>query len=361
MSVNIIAEAGVNHNGDLARALDLVDAAAAAGVDVVKFQSFVITNVVTKWAGKAKYQTETTGGNQSQQEMLAGLELDEAAHRALMTRCQDRGIRFLSTPFDLDSMRLLTQTLKLDMLKIPSGEITNAPLLLAAARSGRKLIMSTGASTLDEVETALGVLAFGYSRPLDAPPGEEAFAAAYADPAGKAALRMNVQLMHCTSEYPAPFAEVNLRTMDTLRDAFGLPVGLSDHTEGIAVAIAAVARGAASVEKHFTLDRRLPGPDHRMSLEPADLAAMVSAIRQVELSLGDGRKQPTASERQNLPIIRKSLVAARAIAKGAIIGPDDITMKRTSGFGISPMRLWSILGRTASKAYELDDTLEETP
>lgn len=358
MSVFIIAEAGVNHNGDLDRALALVDAAAAAGADAVKFQTFRAAALVIGSAGKAAYQKQTTGAAESQFAMLARLELDEAAHRALIARAAQRGIRFLSTPFDRESLRLLTATLGLDSIKIPSGEITNGPLLLATARTGCRVVLSTGASSLDEVEQALAVLAFGYVRPRGAHPDTAAFAEAYSSAEGRLALCEHVELMHCTSEYPAPFAEVNLRAMATLAEAFGLPVGLSDHTEGIAIAIAAVALGAASVEKHFTLDKTLPGPDHRMSLEPAELAAMVTAIRQVELAQGDGSKRPTASELGNRVVIRKVLVAARPIARGAVIGAADLTAKRISAEGVSPMRYWSLIGTESRRDYAIDEPLE---
>ncbi|CAA7614385.1 N-acetylneuraminate synthase [Magnetospirillum sp. SS-4] len=361
MSVLVIAEAGVNHNGDLDRALELVDAAADAGADVVKFQTFKAGAIVTDAAGKAEYQQRATGAKESQRDMLARLELDEAAHHALLEGCRRRGIRFLSTPFDFPSLRLLTEGLGLDTIKIPSGEITNAPLILAAARTRARIILSTGASTLDEVEQALGVLAFGYTQPPDAMPGIEAFRAVHAGEAGRAALSAHVRLMHCTSEYPAPYAEVNLRAMDTLRRAFGLPVGLSDHTEGIAVAIAAVAMGADSIEKHFTLDKSLPGPDHRMSLDPAELAALVAGIRQVEAALGDGRKQPGPAELRNRPVIRKALVAARPIARGAVIGPDDVTAKRISAEGMSPMLWWSLVGSVARRDFTPDQPLEMEP
>ena len=357
MSVFIIAEAGVNHDGRLDRGLALVDAAAAAGADAVKFQTFNTADIVIRGAGKAAYQLETTGA-ESQSDMLVRLELDEANHHALAARAAERGIRFLSTPFDLGSLHLLADTLGLDTIKIPSGEITNAPLLLATARSGRQVILSTGASLLGEVEQALGVLAFGYTQPADAKPGVTAFAAAYGSAAGRAALARHLRLLHCTSEYPAPYCEINLRAMDTLRQAFGLPVGLSDHTEGIAVAIAAAARGAALIEKHFTLDKTLPGPDHRMSLDPGELAAMVAGIRQMEQALGDGHKGPTESELRNLPIIRKALVAARPIAKGTIIGSDDVGAKRISAAGLSPMRLWDLLGRVATRDYAADQPLD---
>jgi len=358
MSVFIIAEAGVNHNGSLDRALALVDAAAQAGADAVKFQTFRADAIVSRAAAKAAYQQQTTGGAESQHAMLARLELDAAAHRALIARCGQRGIRFLSTPFDLASLALLRDTLGLDTLKIPSGEITNAPLLLAAARGGGPVILSTGASTLDEIATALGVLAFGYTAPASATPGRAAFAAAYTSPTGRAMLAARVTLLHCTSEYPAPFAEVNLRALDTMRRQFGLPVGLSDHTEGIAAATAATALGAEIIEKHFTLDKTLPGPDHCMSLDPGELAALVTAVRQIEAALGDGAKVPTASEQANRPIIRKALVAARPIAAGEILEEGAITAKRISAPGLSPLMLWDLLGRPAPHAYAPDQPFE---
>jgi len=357
MSVFIIAEAGVNHNGDPRLALDLVDAAAGAGADAVKFQTFKAAAIVTGTAGKAAYQRRATGGAESQQAMLTRLELDEATHRALMARCAERDIAFLSTPFDLPSLRLLVDDLGLDTLKISSGEITNAPLLLAAARAGRRVILSTGASTLGEVEAALGVLAFGYAAPPETVPAVPAFAAAWWSDRGRAALAAKVSLLHCTSEYPAPPGEVNLRAMDTLAAAFGLPVGLSDHTEGIAMAVAAVARGAAIIEKHFTLDRSLPGPDHGMSLEPGELAAMVAGIRAVELALGDGVKHPAGAELGNRDIIRKVVVAARPIRRGALITEADLTVKRAGTGGLSPMQWWSLLGRPADRDYAVDDAL----
>lgn len=357
-SVLIIAEAGVNHNGDLDRALALVDAAADSGADVVKFQTFRADALVSRTAAKAAYQQQTTGGGESQHAMLARLELDAAAHRALMERCDQRGIRFLSTPFDLASLALLAGELGLDTVKLPSGEITNAPLLLAAARSGCRVILSTGASSLDEIATALGVLAFGYTAPPDALPGRAAFAAAFAGAEGRAALAERVTLLHCTSEYPAPFAEVNLRAMDTLGTAFGLPVGLSDHTEGISIAAAAAARGARVIEKHFTLDKALPGPDHRMSLDPGELTALVAAVRQVEVALGDGVKAPAASELPNRAIIRKALVAARPIAAGESLAAEAIAAKRISAPGLSPLHFWDLLGRSAPHAYAPDQPFE---
>ncbi len=315
--VLIIAEAGVNHNGDIALARDLIDAAVDAGADVVKFQTFVPEEVVSRFARKAEYQQRTTGRQESQLDMVRRLALPPAAFRDLAAHARTRGITFLSTPFDLLSLALLVD-LALDTLKIASGEITNAPLLLAASRSDRKIILSTGMSTLDDVQAALGVLAAGY---LGVAPSLQAFSAAFASTEGRRVLAEKVRLLHCTTEYPSPYAEANLRAMDTLRETFGLPVGLSDHTAGITIPIAATARGAVIIEKHFTLDRSLPGPDHAASLTPGELRAMVDAIRQVEAALGDGRKIPTNSELKNIPVARRSIVARRTIAAGTAMTP----------------------------------------
>jgi N-acetylneuraminate synthase len=356
MSVAVIAEAGVNHNGDLGRALALVDAAADAGADFVKFQSFVADELASRQTSKCDYQRATTDAAESQHAMLKRLELDRDAHEWLMARCAERRIRFLSTPFDLPSLRLLTGELGLRLVKIPSGEITNAPLLLAAARTSADIILSTGMSDLDDVRRALGMLAFGYLG-RDERPGADSFAAAFADARGRAMLAGNVTLLHCTSEYPAPFEDVNLRAMDTLREAFGLPVGLSDHSPGINVAVAAAARGAAVIEKHFTLDRALPGPDHKASLEPGELKTMIEGIRQIERALGDGRKVPAPSEIKNIAAARKCLVARRAIQAGEAFSEDNLAVKRAGG-GIAPDRYWDWLGRVATRAYAEDEAIE---
>jgi N-acetylneuraminate synthase len=351
--VTIIAEAGVNHNGSLSLALELIDAAAAAKVDVVKFQSFVAAKLVSRQAPKADYQQQTTGVSESQLEMIQKLELDAKAHSVLVEHCAKRGIAFLSTPFDLESLDLLVGTLAMPLLKIPSGEITNAQLLLKIALTGKPVILSTGMSTLAEIEAALGVLAFGYSQSQERP-GVVAFEQAYCLPEGQLLLQQKVSLLHCTTEYPAAFEDVNLRAMDTLRAAFGLKVGLSDHTSGIAVPIAAVACGAEIIEKHFTLDRNLPGPDHKASLEPSELKAMVEAIRQVEAALGSRLKIPTPAEAKNKPVARKSLVAAQSIKKGEKFTERNLTAKRP-GTGISPLYYWDWLGKTAERNYEQDE------
>ncbi len=353
--VRVIAEAGVNHDGSPERALALVDAAAGAGADVVKFQTFKAEALVSRGAPKAGYQLQTTGAAESQLDMLRRLELTPADHVRLIARCAERGVEFLSTPFDRQSLELLADLFGLPQLKLGSGELTDAPLLLAAGRTGKSLYLSTGMATLDEVRTALGVLAYGFLGGDE--PSRDAFAAAFASPEGRAALHRRVTLLHCTSAYPTPFDEVNLRAMDTLRDAFGLPVGLSDHSSGIAVAIAAAARGAAVIEKHFTLDRDLPGPDHRASLEPGELAAMIRAVRQVEAALGDGHKAPAAAERETLAVARKSLVAARPIRRGETFSAANLAVKRPAG-GVPPIDYWQTLGRRARRDFVADERIE---
>jgi N-acetylneuraminate synthase len=352
----IIAEAGVNHNGSLDHALELVDAASAAGADAVKFQTFKADRIATGSAPKARYQLGTTMRSESQRDMLRKLELDPAAHRELIRRCRQKRIAFLSTPFDLESLHLLVKILKVPRIKISSGDVTNAPLLLEAARFKKPVILSTGMATLGEIEEALGVLAFGYLRE-QRKPALARFREAFGSAPGREALEANVILLHCTTEYPAPFHEVNLRAMDTLGSAFGLPIGYSDHTDGITVAVAAAARGAVVIEKHFTLDRLLPGPDHKASLEPGAFRYMVEAIRQVERALGSPLKAPSAGERVNRPIVRKSVVAARAIRRGEPFSEENLAVKRP-GTGPSPMTLWKIIGRRAARDYSPDEVID---
>ena len=328
----IIAEAGVNHNGDLALARRLVDAAADARADLVKFQSFSADRLATTKAEKADYQSRTTDRSESQHAMLRRLELSREMHEQLIAHCAERGIPFFSTGFDVESVSMLAE-LGLDRFKVPSGEITNLPYLRHIGRYGKPVIVSTGMSTLGEIEAAIDVLERS-GTPRD-----------------------RVTVLHCSTEYPAPMAEVNLRAMLAIRDAFGVAVGYSDHTPGIEVAIAAVAMGATVIEKHFTIDRALPGPDHAASLEPAELAAMVRAIRNIELALGDGIKRPTASERGTLAVARKSIVASRAIRAGERFAEDNLAVKRP-GTGISPMRWDDLLGRQATRAYAPDELIE---
>lgn len=354
--VFIIAEAGVNHNGSLELAKQLVDVAVQAGADAVKFQTFIAELGVSAFAPKADYQVKTTGQTESQLEMVKKLELSYEQFIDLTDYCRNKGIEFLSTPFDLPSVEFLVQELQVDRLKIASGEITNAPLLLRAAQSNKPIILSTGMSTLGEIELALGVLAFGYIG-IKEQPSLEAFREAYISKEGQRALQDKVTLLHCTTEYPAPYAEVNLRVMDTLRTAFGLSVGFSDHTPGISIPIAAAALGAQVIEKHLTLDRNLPGPDHKASLEPHELKDMVQAIRQVEQALGTGRKIPTVSELHNRTVARKSLVALKNIKQGEKFSVDNLGVKRP-GDGLSPFYYWDMLKQTAGRDYYVDEQVE---
>lgn len=351
--VFVIAEAGVNHNGALESALALVDAAADAGADAVKFQTFEAAKLASRSAAKADYQNRTTDAGESQYEMLRRLELPRAWHADLKERAEAKGLVFLSTPFDPESLAFLVEELDVAIVKLGSGELTNAPLLFEAGRSGKPVILSTGMGEMAEVEAALGVLAAGR---LGLEAGRETFARAFASAEGKASLAEAVTLLHCVTEYPAPLEEVNLRAMDALAESFGLPVGYSDHSRGTAISIAAAGRGARVIEKHYTLDRTLPGPDHLASLEPAELKQMILAIRQIEPALGDGRKRAMPSEAKNLPIARKSLVAARRIARGETFTPDNLTVKRP-GNGRSPFDYWSLLGTAAERDYAEDEVI----
>lgn len=328
--VFIIAEAGVNHNGDYATALKLVDAAKAAGADAIKFQTFRAEKMVSKNAQKADYQKRNTHNDDSQLSMLKKLELSFAEFTSLKQYCDEKGILFLSTPFDFDSIAFLNE-MQLPVFKIPSGEITNLPYLMAVAETHRDVILSTGMAEMEEIEAALHALRqYG---------------------AGQ------ISLLHCTTEYPTPMQEVNLNAIRTLKQKFGLPVGYSDHTSGIEVAIAATAIGATILEKHFTLDKTMEGPDHKASLEPGELAAMVRAVRNIEAAMGDGEKKPTPSEQKNKAIARKSIVAARDIAKGELFSEENLTVKRP-GNGISPMQWFSVIGTRACRDFREDERIE---
>lgn len=346
----VIAEVGVNHNGSLDMALELVDAAVSTGADVVKFQTFDTAALVTKSAPRADYQQKVTNSDAPQFEMLRALELDPDAHEALQQRCTEGGVEFLSTAFEHGSLEFLLE-LGMRRLKSPSGEITNGPLLLHMARAGLPIIVSTGMAGLADIESALAVLAFGMTAPADAVPTAADLRGAFRSPRGQAALEQRITVLHCTSAYPAPLDEVNLRAMSTIEAAFGLPVGYSDHTLGTAVAVAAVARGATVIEKHLTLDRRLPGPDHAASLEPAEMTELVAHIRQVEQALGSTRKGPSRSETSTIEVARKSIVAARALTAGETFDRDALAVMRP-GTGRSPMELWSLLGQAAARDYE---------
>lgn len=354
MKTLVIAEAGVNHNGDLKRALELVDAAAQAGADVVKFQTFRATELATAAAPKAEYQRALTAADESQAAMLGRLELDESAHRALLQRCEQRGVEFLSTAFDLPSVEMLLR-LGLKRFKVPSGEVHNAPLLMRLASGGKPMIVSTGMCTLADVEATLGLLAaalLGRTQPTPADAAD-----AWRSSQARALLAERVTLLHCTSEYPAPLESINLAAMTTLRDAFGLPVGYSDHSLGIAVPIAATALGAAVIEKHITLDRTLPGPDHQASLEPDQFAAMVVGIRAAALALGRPEKSPSAAERDNARVVRKSLVALRPIAAGERFTTENLGAKRP-GSGVSALHYWEYIGKPAGRGYAADEQVD---
>lgn len=328
--VFIIAEAGVNHNGDLRLAKQLVDVAVQAGADAVKFQTYRAEEVVSVAAPKARYQAETTGTQESHLEMLKRLELLPAAHRELIEQCHAHDLVFLSTPFDMASADLLEE-LNVPAYKIPSGEITNWPFLEHVASKRRPVILSTGMSDLSEVEQAVRVL--------------------------RVAGCSELVILHCTSSYPASAANANLRAMQTMADAFHVPVGLSDHTMGIEVSLAAAALGASVLEKHFTLDRSLPGPDHRASLEPDELRLLVHSIRLVESALGDGRKRPTASEEDARMVARRSIVAQRTIPAGTLIVRDLLAFKRP-GTGIPPYRLPDVIGRKATRTIPADTLIQ---
>lgn len=332
MKTLIIAEAGVNHNGSLELAKKLVASAAAAGADLVKFQSFITGKSIALDAPKADYQKSTTDAGESQYEMVRKLELSRADHEELIEECRRHGIGFFSTAFDTDSFDMLLE-LGLNQVKIPSGELTNLPLLRYMTRHGLPVILSTGMAGLGDIEAALNVI----------------------EQAGTP--RSLITVLHCTTEYPTPMEDVNLRAMVSLKTAFGVEVGYSDHTPGIEIPIAAVALGATVIEKHFTLDRQLPGPDHQASLEPQELKAMVDAIRNIERALGDGIKRPSKSELKNQPIARKSLVATRTIRAGEVFSADNLSAKRP-GTGISPMRWDEVIGRPARRDFDTDELIE---
>ena len=329
----IIAEAGVNHNGDIAKAKALIDKGAEAGVDYVKFQTFKAEKLVTKQAQRAAYQDKNTQNNDSQYEMLKKLELSQTVHQELIDYCKVKGVKFLSTGFDNDSLAFLAQ-LGVRIAKVPSGEITNLPYLRQVASLFPEVILSTGMATINEIKDAVKVLT------------------------DEGVSKEKITILHCNTEYPTPMEDVNLKAMLHIQRELGVPVGYSDHTLGIEVPIAAVALGATVIEKHFTLDKTLPGPDHKASLEPEELKAMVSAIRNIEKAVGgSGIKEVSASEAKNKPIVRKSIVAAKKIVKGESFTVENLTVKRP-GIGISPMQWDEVIGKTAKKDFEEDDLIE---
>lgn len=331
--VLIIAEAGVNHNGDLELAKKLIDVAVDAGADIVKFQTGKAENVVSKFAQKAEYQIENTGnGAESQLEMIQKLVLDDNAWPILIEYCKQKSISFLSTPFDLYSVDLLHK-LGLEIFKIPSGEITNLPYLRKIGSFNKQVILSTGMANLGEIEQALEILTQSGTQ------------------------RDKITLLQCNTQYPTPFCDVNLKAMQNLKHAFCLPVGYSDHTSGIPIPLAAVGMGAVVIEKHFTLDQSMEGPDHKASLEPHELKAMIQGIREIELALGDGIKRTSQSEAKNKSIVRKSIIANRAIQKGEVLNEENLYVKRPAG-GISPMQWDQVIGTKAIRDFEPDEMIE---
>jgi len=332
MAVFVVGEAGVNHNGDIALALKMVDEAKKAGCDAVKFQTFKAERFVSRFAPKALYQEKVTSKKESHLEMVRKLELNRTDYEKLIKRSKEKNIAFLCTPFDIEGVNLLDE-LGLDAIKIPSGEITNLPLLRKAGRLKKKIIMSTGMADLDEIRKALDILI------------------------ASGTLKDNITLLHCNTEYPTPYEDVNLRAMLTIRDAFGVKVGYSDHTPGIEVPVAAVVLGASFIEKHFTLDKNMPGPDHKASLEPDELKVMVTAVRNVEKSLGEDVKKPSPSESKNIVIARKSIVAKKNIKKGDVFTDENITAKRPAS-GINPMEWDNVIGKTAKKDFKEDEFIE---
>ena len=329
----IIAEAGVNHNGDMAKAKALIDKGAEAGVDYVKFQTFKAGNLVTKQAKRAAYQDRNTQDNDTQYEMLKKLELSQAVHQELIDYCAQKGVQFLSTGFDIESLEFLAR-LGITIAKVPSGEITNLPYLRKVASLFPEVILSTGMATIIEIKDAVKVLT------------------------DNGVNRDKITVLHCNTEYPTPMEDVNLRAMLHIQQEVGVAIGYSDHTLGIEVPIAAVALGATIIEKHFTLDKTLPGPDHKASLEPDELKAMVSAIRNIEKAVGgSGLKEVSISEAKNKPIARKSIVAAKKIVKGELFTIENLTVKRP-GTGILPMQWDEVIGKTAKKDFEEDDVIE---
>jgi len=353
--VKIIAEAGVNHNGDRDLAFELVRIAAKSGADAVKFQTFSAERLAALSAPKAAYQEVTTGARESQLEMLKKLELPEEWHVELQAYSRELGIDFISTAFDTESLAFL-ETLKLPFYKIPSGEITNGPLLLAFAQTGKKLIVSTGMATLSEIEQALAVLAYGCCHAAD-PEGLSEVWQFWSTEQARTVTAERISLLHCTSQYPAPFEEINLKAMDTLSAAFALPVGYSDHSAGLLIPTAAVARGASIIEKHFTADRNLPGPDHKASLEPDELGEMVKQIRQLEIALGDGIKRPQPSEWNTRDAARQQITFSEAVAAGQLISRNALSTARC-GRGVSPVNLWDYVGERADRDYLPGDVLK---
>ena len=354
--VFVIAEAGVNHNGDVATALEMIDVAAASGADAVKFQTFRADALVTSTVGRAEYQSRNLGADGSQAAMLTALELPDDSYALLTARAQELGVEFMSTAFDDASLDFLVDTVGIRRIKIPSGELTNTPFLVRCAQRRLPMLVSTGMATMDEVRLAMDAVAFGLLHASD-PESLDDILGCSSGSAGQRALAESVVLLHCTSDYPTAPQDANLRAMQSLRSEFGVEVGYSDHTLGIEMSVAATALGASVIEKHFTLSRTMAGPDHFASLDPGELTELVRAIRAVSAGLGSGRKEPTDAELRVAPLVRKVLVASRPMAAGEIIGPDHLVAKR-AGEGMGPHRYWELLGTRAPRDYAIDDVLE---
>lgn len=355
--VFIIAEAGVNHNGSLELAFKLVAAAADAGADAVKFQTFKASSLVTDNAKRADYQVKNTKSDDTQLSMLQKLELSYKDHFKLLDYCKTKNIKFMSSAFDDQSLDFLVNELQVDILKIPSGEIANAPFVLKHAQTKKHLILSTGMTDLSDIEQALGVIAFGLTKDKNVKPSVNDFKEAYYDDKSFQVLKEKVTILHCTTEYPAKFNEINLKVMRTFTQCFDLPVGYSDHSEGISVPIAAVALGARVIEKHFTLDKNMEGPDHIASLEPHELKVMVKSIREVECALGSSVKKPSGIELANKKVAHKSLAAKFDIKKGEVFTEENLCAMRP-GTGISPLNYWEYLGQSASRNYSRGELID---
>lgn len=355
-STLIIAEAGVNHNGQPELAYKLIDEALEAKADMVKFQTFNASKLTTQSASKADYQLRSTDQAESQQEMLKKLQLSPQEQLDLRDYADKKGVEFISSPFDTQSALWLINEMGLETLKIGSGELTNGPMLLKIAQKQPEIIISTGMANLGDIEDALAVMAFGYLNPTKEPKSFNEIMDIYNTPEAHKILKQQVTILHCTTEYPAPFDQTNLRSMKSIGEIFDIPVGFSDHTPGISIPIAAVALGATVIEKHFTTDKNLPGPDHKASLEPDELKAMVKAIREVEVALGTFRKAPSPVEMGNKKIARKSLVSETEIKMGEPFTHENLTSKRP-GTGISPMAYWDYIGTTAKKNYQPDELI----
>ena len=355
-SIYIIAEAGVNHNGDINLAHKLIDTAAEAGADAVKFQTFNAAKLTSPNLAKADYQKNKTNKSESQQDMLKSLELPLKWHQNLKERAENNGLDFLSTAFDIDSHNFLIK-LGINKIKIPSGELTNGPLIWKFAKSGIDIIISTGMADISEIEDALATIAHSYNS-KDIPTNMSEIRKLWLNQKIKDSLKGKVTILHCTSQYPAEFRHVNLRAMQSMKDKFGLDIGYSDHTMGMSISLAAAANGATVIEKHFTIDRSLPGPDHAASLEPNELIKMVQEIRNIEISMGDGIKRPQEDEEKIKLSVRKQIIAAKAIKKGTLIDITDLTSARC-GEGMSPNDVWSLVGKISKNSYNTGDLINE--